>query len=113
MSGTKLDNDKPSFWLIPHEPLLEVAKVLTYGASKYEEDPHDRNYLRVEDGERRYLDAVLRHMNSHLRGEKSDPESGLSHLAHAASSLLMAMGWRSARPGDTPTYAWGEDDTKP
>jgi hypothetical protein len=37
------------------------------------------------------MNAALRHINAHLRGEVTDKESRLAHLAHAAVSLMMAM----------------------
>ena len=86
-TGYKADSGKPQFALIPQQALLEVAKVMTYGAQKYAPD----NWRKVDDAHNRYIDAALRHINSHLRGDRRDDESGLEHLAHAVCSLMMAM----------------------
>lgn len=85
--GTKDDQDKPMFSLIPQEALLELAKVMTFGAKKYAPD----NWRYVENAEQRYIDAAQRHINAHLRGEKVDSESGFSHLSHAVASLMMCI----------------------
>ena len=85
--GQKHDNGKPEFRLIPQVALEEVAKVMSYGAKKYAPD----NWRKVPTGHDRYMDAALRHINAHLRGDVGDEESGLPHLAHAVCSLMMAM----------------------
>lgn len=87
MEGVKHDQDKPQFSLIPQAALCDVARVMTYGAQKYAPD----NWRKVPNGHSRYIDAALRHINTHLRDEFIDPESGECHLAHAVCSLMMAM----------------------
>lgn len=83
----KFDQGKPQMSLIPPRALEEVAKALTYGASKY--SPY--NYLQgIGFDQRRLLDAALRHIYAHLRREDID-ESGNSHLSHAIASLLMLL----------------------
>lgn len=82
--GRKYDGGKPEYGLIPPLFLDDVAKVLTFGAHKYERD----NWRYVDDAERRYFDALQRHIWAHKRGETIDPESGFSHLAHAACCLM-------------------------
>lgn len=72
------------------EALWEVAHVSRYGTGKYETTYAERNWTKVEDGEQRYLDAALRHITAHLTGQTYDAESGQSHLAHAAWSILAA-----------------------
>ena len=86
-TGVKYDGEKPRFDLVPARAELEVVKVLTYGAAKYGAN----NWSQLEDLESRYLAAALRHISAHRRGEKIDPESGLPHLAHAATSLMFVM----------------------
>ena len=86
-TGSKHDSGKPLIGAIPPNALLAVAKVLTFGAEKYGRD----NWRQVESAETRYLDAALRHINAHQRGEAADPESGESHLAHAVCSLMFML----------------------
>lgn len=88
VAGVKYDSGKPRPMLMQEslaDSLLETTKVLTYGANKYSDD----NWKNVE--QRRYFDALYRHLNAHHRGELNDTESGLSHLAHAASNILIIL----------------------
>ena len=39
----------------------------------------------------RLIAAALRHVNAYNGGEDCDPESGVSHIAHAACNLLMLI----------------------
>ena len=86
-SGSKHDSGKPLMGAVPPNALMAVAKVLTFGAEKYGRD----NWRLVENAKTRYLDAALRHINAHQRGELADPESGESHLAHAVCSLMFML----------------------
>jgi hypothetical protein len=86
-AGRKYDTGKARFDLMPATAELKIAEVLRYGAFKYAPD----NWRKVENPEARYLAAALRHINAWRRGESRDPESGLSHLAHAATSLMFVM----------------------
>lgn len=67
-----------------------VGEVGTFGAVKYVEN----SWQNLEDGERRYTDAMLRHLMADLRGEERDAESGLLHLAHAAWCALAILDLR-------------------
>jgi hypothetical protein len=84
MQGRKFDSEKPEYGLLPPLCLDEVARVLTAGAKKYDRD----NWKYVEDGPRRYFDAAQRHLWAYKRGENLDPETGMSHIAHAICSLM-------------------------
>lgn len=85
-AATKYDTDKPRMSLLDPYVLSEVAKVLTFGAKKYE--PHN---WRKGFCYSRLTDAVLRHVNAFNDGEDFDPESGLSHLAHAMCGLMFLL----------------------
>ena len=82
--GVKHDAEKPRLDLLPWGAVVACADVLAFGARKYGED----NWHRVPDGKRRYLAASLRHAIAYARGEWTDGESGLPHLAHALTSLM-------------------------
>lgn len=85
--GAKLDQGKPRTGLVLgafSRALTEVAQVGTFGAEKYS----DNGWLEVENGEQRYRDALFRHL---LAPDDTDPESGLSHLAHAAWNVLAIL----------------------
>lgn len=85
MKDMKFDSNKPRMDLLEPEFLEGVAKVLTLGASKYAPDSWK---TQVSEPERRYYAAALRHLVAWKKGEKMDPESGLSHLYHAACNLM-------------------------
>lgn len=67
---------------IPVEILLEWGEVFTMGAEKYGRD----NWKGGTDWHEFYGSA-LRHMFAFWKGEDTDPESGLPHLAHAIWNL--------------------------
>ena len=83
----KADGGKNRLDLLPFAALEEVGKVLTFGAGKYA--PHN---WRKCDSQSRYLAAGLRHLFAWGRGEDTDPETGLSHVAHAACCCLFLLG---------------------
>lgn len=87
MNGVKHDQGKSRMDLIPFEALDEIGKVLEFGTRKYAPE----NWKKVPDAIPRYEAALLRHIAAYKRGELNDPESGLSHLAHAGCCLLFLM----------------------
>lgn len=89
-TGVKYDNGKPQYSLLPAQALLEVVKVLTFGAGKYAPD----NWRRVPEAERRYFDAANRHMWQWAMGEEYDEETKLHHLASSVSNLLFILQFR-------------------
>lgn len=86
--ATKLDAGKANWSLMPFEALEEVVKVLEFGSVKYA--AHNWRLGRGL-GTLRVLNSALRHLFSYIGGERTDPESGLSHLAHATCNLLFAI----------------------
>ena len=87
MEGKKFDGEKPRMYLLPPKALTEVAKVLTFGATKYDEN----NWKKLDNLQNRYSGAALRHIFSHMDGEEFDDETGLDHLAHAICCLLFKL----------------------
>jgi hypothetical protein len=86
--GTKDDAGKPRFSLAPAEALTAIVEVFTYGAVKYTPD-NWRNGMNY----RRMMDAAERHWSAWKLGEKTDPESGLHHLAHMGCCVMMLLSW--------------------
>ena len=84
MGFTKDDGGKIQPSLVPPRQLFNVTKVFTMGAVKYE----PRNYQQCKEPER-YYNAFMRHMLAWQLGEDLDPESGLPHLAHATTNLMI------------------------
>lgn len=94
MSGVKFDHDKVPLHLLPPELMIEVGKVLQFGAVKYA----PRNWELGMDWHRPYA-ALLRHMLSWWGGEDLDPETGLSHLAHAGCCIAFLIAYDQRRIG--------------
>lgn len=78
------NQDKTRFDLIPPCFIREVAEVFTFGAKKYA--PENWKGFTPEQQEE-IKASLLRHIYAYLEGEELDPESGLSHLAHAGCNL--------------------------
>jgi hypothetical protein len=87
LPGVKTDTGKARWDLLPWREVGEVVGVLTFGLSKYQPD----NWQRVSGARARYFAAAQRHLTLWWLGEARDPESGLSHLGHAACCLLFLM----------------------
>ena len=86
--GKKYDTGKPMVGTLCRvfpRALLGVGKCIEFGTRKY---PNPNNWRNVEDGEKRYLDSLMRHLLKHLSGQERDEETGLPHLFHACWNLL-------------------------
>lgn len=97
--GRKDDGGKSPYHLLPPEFLESTTAVLAFGAAKYQE----RNWEKGMAWSRCFS-ALMRHMWAWWRGEKADPETGLSHLAHASCCIafLLTYEQRSAGTDDRP-----------
>ena len=82
----KYDKGKLQYNLIPPEVLKELAKVMTYGANKYEKN----NWKKCKDLDR-YINALYRHLEAYRSGEKIDNESKISHLSHALANVAFIL----------------------
>ena len=101
--GRKDDGGKAPWHLLPPDALNQIVQVLEFGARKY----GDRNWERGMNWSRPFS-ALMRHMWAWWRGEDRDPETGLSHLAHAGCCLLFLLTYQGRatgkddRPHDSP-----------
>jgi len=93
-SGTKHDDGKTELGLLPFAPIEEVAKVLGYGAKKYQKYNYKGGFEYT-----RLIGAALRHLFAFARGQDKDPETGLSHVAHAVCNLLFLLDQQIASTG--------------
>lgn len=91
----KADAGKARIGLIPHEMITQTAEVLTFGAAKYSAN----NWASGADWSR-YIDAMQRHLWAWQAGEETDPETGMSHLAHAACCLSFLMAYQARGLGN-------------
>lgn len=85
-TGKKYDDGKVPLDLLSSVALEEIAKVMAFGKKKYA--AHNwRGGLAWS----RVIGAALRHVMAFNRGEDKDPETGLSHLAHAGCCILFLL----------------------
>lgn len=75
------------FRLLPRSLLLQTAAVLQFGAKKYAPWSWALGKEWTRDAS-----AAARHVVAYLAGEVLDPESGLPHLAHAVTCLMIVHG---------------------
>lgn len=87
VTGIKYDSDKLEFSLLPKGVLQPVLRVLSFGKKKYAAD----NWQRVDNSKERYYNALQRHLTQWWEGEKTDPETGENHLAHAACCVFFLL----------------------
>lgn len=76
---------KVPFSVLPTPVLAEAALGMLEGALKYGR----HNYRAIGVRASVYYDATMRHMNAWWEGEDYDPESKLSHVTKAITSLLV------------------------
>lgn len=88
--GFKDDSSKPDVELLFSSfprALLEVATIADHGAKKYTRD----GWTKVEDGRRRYMGALGRHLLKRYIDGEYDGDSHLRHLAHSAWNALAVL----------------------
>lgn len=106
-TGVKYDAQKARLDLVSPIALLELAKVLEFGSRKY--NAHNwRSGIQFS----RLIAACLRHVFSYLGGESKDPETGLSHLAHALCNLMFLLEFEVTRPDLDDRYKPAETKNK-
>lgn len=88
IAGTKYDDGKVQYTLVPPYALQEVARNLTEGLKKYKER---NNWQKVPNAEQRYMDALMRHFEAIRRGEIYDVDSSVPDMPHMAAVAVNAM----------------------
>jgi len=88
MEGRKDDQGKLPWHLLPPDAIDEILKVLEFGAGKYGE----RNWEKGMAWSRPFS-ALMRHMWAWWRGEQVDPETGITHLAHAGCCIIFMLSY--------------------
>lgn len=93
--ASKFDSGKARMDLLPMRPLKDIAEILTIGAEKYGAE----NWRTGEPiAHSRHFAGIQRHLMAYWSGEDYDPETGKSHLAHAACGLLFYMELAKSHP---------------
>ena len=85
-TALKFDGDKLPLHLLSTEAMNQTAAVLAFGAEKYAAHNWRKGFVWS-----RPLAAAMRHITAFNAGEDRDPESGLSHLAHAACCIMFLL----------------------
>ena len=93
--GRKDDQGKARMDLVPPEFLFATADILAFGAGKYA----PRNWEKGMAWGRPF-GALMRHMWAWWRGDACDPETGKSHLWHAACCLAFLIAYEARGIGD-------------
>lgn len=88
LPGTKYDEDKLQYSLVPPYALEAIARNLTIGLKKYKERD---NWKKVPNAQDRYLDALMRHLEAVRRGEIFDPDSSVPDMPHMAAVAVNSM----------------------
>lgn len=112
MAKTKPTNPKFEFGakkvsahVVPCNVIMQMALGMTEGACKY--GAHNYRAMGVRGST--YYDAAMRHLMAWWEGEDIDPDSGLSHITKAMTSLtvlldsVMMGNWTDDRPMRLPT----------
>jgi len=115
-SADKFDEKKVRVELVTSQFIIEIAKVLTEGAIKYS----DHNWRKGLQWSRVY-GATMRHLLAWNKGETIDPETGLSHLSHAATNIMFLLEYSNTCQNKDDRYipreigidiAPGKDETR-
>lgn len=104
MEAVKFDTGKAPLGLIPRSALTAEAQVLAFGAKKYAK----HNWRGGMDWSR-MVDAALRHITAWNDGEDVDPETGISHLAHARCCLGFLIEYAEKGLGTDDRYKTQEE----
>lgn len=90
-TGKKYDNGKPMAGTLTDvfsRALMAVGACIEYGTHKY---PNPKNWQLVDNGIKRYRDAMIRHLLKYNAGIDKDEETGLPHLAHMCWNALAIL----------------------
>jgi hypothetical protein len=97
--ATKYDCNKIPVELLPTQALEEIAKVLDFGRKKYDSWNWAKGFKWT-----RLIGAAIRHLYAYQRGEDKDPESNLSHIAHAGCCILFLLQHDISKLGEDDRY---------
>lgn len=84
----KVDHGKPNLSIILDAPdaLADFSIIMEEGGKK---DGRTLTSWKDYDDERGLESALLRHLQAWHNGEKTDPETGLSHLSHVVANAII------------------------
>jgi len=81
--GSRYNEGKIKWSLVPQSALLPMVEVLEFGAKKYA--PHNwKKGLSITE----ICESLKRHLDAFMEGEDLDLESGLHHVGHMQCNTL-------------------------
>lgn len=91
----KKDYGKLPWHLLPGDAVEEIVKVLDFGAKKYAPRGWEAGMAWS-----RVFSALMRHMWAWWFKRGTDPDTGLSHLAHAGCCILFLLAYEQRQAGE-------------
>jgi len=88
MANLKQSGIKRDWSAVPVELLEAIVDVFQHGNDKYERDNWQQNATAKPH---EYISALYRHVAAYRKGQVIDDDSGLPHLAHAATNAMILM----------------------
>jgi hypothetical protein len=88
----RYNEGKADLHLVPYESVEEISKVLSFGAKKYSEENWKKG-MSIK----KCMSSLLRHAFAYMCGERNDPESGLSHIAHIGCNVFFILWYEKHR----------------
>ena len=88
--GAKNDQGKSAIGLVAPELLFAIGDILEFGARKYAARNWEKgiSYTRVFGG-------IMRHLWAWWARDEVDPETGKSHLWHAACGIMFLLAYEA------------------
>lgn len=93
--GSKQTAGKLPVELLPWPAVMEVVRVLEFGALKYDDWNWSKGVKMMS-----LCASAMRHIMKFICGADTDEESGLPHLAHAACNLLFLLHFQQTNRAD-------------
>ena len=85
--GTRANQSKPKWSLVPQSALLPMVAVLEFGANKYAPFNWQKGLIITE-----ICESLKRHLDAFMEGEDNDIESNLPHVGHIQCNALF-LSW--------------------
>lgn len=94
MEGARYNKGKTRWGLLSWPALGELVKVLEFGAQKYDSWNWSKGLSWSE-----CFESLQRHAIAWYQGEDTDPETGLSHMAHVLCNAMFLVHFILFRTG--------------
>jgi hypothetical protein len=96
--GYKLDSGKLRYDLLPPDIVEALTYILTWACTRESPPPYpERNWEKGMSWLKVFA-ALMRHLWAWRRGDNADPESGKSHLWHAAACIAFLVTYERTHP---------------